>query len=252
MNLSEKVVLITGSSEGIGKALAEHLSLKGAKLILLARSGDKLLEISKRLDETNHRIIFQKCDVTNLSEVESAVNFALNHFGKIDVAILNAGIGFRSKAINFNYEKTRELIDVNLFGVLNFLKFLIPIFKKQKSGMIVGVSSMADVRGFPGSAAYCSSKAALSTFLESIRIELKNYHIKVIKVRPGFVDTNMITKNEFTMKFILNVNKAAKKITDGIEKEKPIIQFPLIYVILTNLIRFLPRRVFDLLLSWRA
>src|SRR5690606_12156182 len=103
----------------------------------------------------------------------------------------------------------------------------IPDFIHKRDGIIVGISSLAEVRGFPLSAAYCSSKSAVSIFLESIRIELKKYNIKVITVKPGFVKTHMTDKNEFHMPFLMEPERASEIIIKGIRKEKKIIQFPL-------------------------
>ncbi|MBU2446233.1 MAG: SDR family NAD(P)-dependent oxidoreductase [Bacteroidetes bacterium] len=246
MKLRDKVVLITGASEGIGRALAIELAEEKSKLVLLARNEERLSELTSELKSYTD-VTYQKCDVRNPDNVKDSIEKAIKTFGRIDVAVLNAGIGYRMKVIDFDYERTKKIYDTNLYGALFFFEYLIPIFKEQKSGMIVGVSSMADVRGFPGSAAYCSSKSALTTFLESSRVELSRYNIKVITVRPGFVDTNMIKNNKFKMRFVLDVKNAANKILRGIEREKKLIQFPFIYVLLTSLVKFLPVHIFDFL-----
>ncbi len=248
MKFENKIVLITGASEGIGKAIAGELAKKKAKLFLLARNVEKLADQKKEL-ETHTEVYFIKCDVTNIQEIKAAMDEAVLIFKRIDIAILNAGIGYRMKLIDFDFEKTKELIDTNFYGVINFFEHLIPIFNKQKAGIIVGISSLADARGFPGSAAYCSSKSAITTFLESARIELKRHNIKVITVRPGFVDTNMIKLNELNMKFVIDVQAAAQKIINGIEKEKDIIQFPFVLAALTFLVKFLPARLFDVFMK---
>ncbi|MBM4176078.1 MAG: SDR family NAD(P)-dependent oxidoreductase [Ignavibacteria bacterium] len=248
MKFKDKVVLITGASEGIGKALAIQLAQKKSKLLLLARNEEKLAELAENLNQYTE-VLYHKCDVTNLNDIEVSIGKATDNFGRIDIAILNAGVGCRMKIIEFDLERTEEIIATNFFGVINFFKYLIPLFKKQNSGTIVGVSSLADVRGFPGSAAYCSSKSALTTFFESARIELKKENIKIITVRPGFVNTNMIKANEFTMKFVLEVKTASKKIIKGIEKDSNVIQFPFILSFLTYLVKALPIFLFDSLMS---
>ena len=111
--------------------------------------------------------------------------------------------------------------------------------------MIVGVSSLADARGYAQSGFYCSSKSAATKLLESVRVELKPHNIKVLTVKPGFVKTPMTDKNEFHMPFLMDVDKAAKIILKGIKKEKRIIQFPFPIVISSRLIRILPNFLFD-------
>jgi len=111
--------------------------------------------------------------------------------------------------------------------------------------MIVGVSSLADVRGFPKSGFYNASKSAASILLESLRIELKPLKVKVITVRPGFVRTPMTDKNEFHMPLMMNADKAAKIFLEGIKKEKHIIQFPFMIVLSTKLLQWMPAFLFE-------
>jgi short-subunit dehydrogenase len=150
----------------------------------------------------------------------------------------------------FNSDRLEEIFNINLMGLIYCLNEIILDFIQKRKGCIVGISSLSDSRGFPGSAAYCSSKAAVSTFLESIRIELKKYNIKVITVKPGFVKTPMTDKNEFYMPFLMSVEKASGKILKGVKKEKSIIQFPRPTVIGAKLLKFLPDKLFDYLLSF--
>ncbi|MCX8010777.1 MAG: SDR family NAD(P)-dependent oxidoreductase [Ignavibacteria bacterium] len=251
MSFEDKVFLITGASDGIGLTLARKLAKMNVKLALVSRNEEKLKLVANELLSAQPNLIYKKCDVTKLDEVQSAVKFTLEKFGRIDFAILNAGIGNRIWAIDNDFEKVREIFETNLFGVLNFIKYLIPIFLNQKYGVIVGVSSLADARGFPGSSAYCASKSALTTYLESIRVELKSHNIRVVTVRPGFVDTKMIKANEFKMSFILPVEKSAEKIINGLRYEKPVIQFPLFWVAVSNLAKIFPARLFDFLMKFR-
>jgi len=122
---------------------------------------------------------------------------------------------------------------------------VIPDFIQAKKGMIVGISSLAESRGFPRSGFYCASKAAASTYLESLRVELKKYNIKVLTVKPGFVKTPMTDKNEFKMPFIIPVEKAVQIIVDGIKKEKKIIQFTFGAVLGIKILKALPNWLFD-------
>jgi short-subunit dehydrogenase len=115
--------------------------------------------------------------------------------------------------------------------------------------MIVGVSSLAESRGFPKSGFYNASKAAATLLLESLRVELKPHNVKVLIVKPGFVRTPMTDKNEFHMPFLMDVDKAAKIIIDGIKKEKRIIQFPLATVIGSKIVKIMPDWLFDFLMS---
>jgi len=244
MELKDKVVIITGASSGIGYKIAELLAKENAKLALLARRVQIIDELKEKLSSLTD-IISIKCDVKNKSEVKDAFKKIKEHFGKIDIILMCAGIGNRYDIGKFSSANAEEAFGVNLFGMIYCIEEVLPEFLARKEGMIIGVSSIADVRGFPRSAFYSSSKSAATILLESLRVELKKYNVKVITVRPGWVDTPMIKKNEFQMYFILNVEKAARIIIRGIKKEKRIIQFPFPIIWGSKLIKILPNFLFD-------
>jgi short-subunit dehydrogenase len=245
MVLSGKSVLITGASSGIGYAVAKRLVNESCKIAVIARSIDKLREFARENSTDNNFILPVGCDVSDKESAHSALDYIMEKLGGIDIVILNAGTSHRLNVENFSSDKGEEILSVNLTGKFYFLEKLIPYFIEKRNGMIVGVSSLADVRGFPRSAFYNASKAAFSKLLESIRIELKEYGVKVITVRPGFVKTAMTDKNEFHMPFLMGAEKAAGIIVKGIIKEKRIIQFPLPTVISTKIIEFLPDSMFE-------
>jgi len=240
-----KVFLITGASSGIGKEISILLSKEKCSLALLARRTERLNQLTKQLDGATAKVKSFTCDVTDKNAVETVINKVKEDFGGIDVAILNAGVGYKSSAKNIDSEKAKAVFDVNLFGITNFLEYLLPDFIKRKSGMIAGVTSLADSRGWPGSGFYCASKAAASRLLQSLRTELKKSNIKVITVKPGFVKTEMTAKNKFMMPFIMEADKAARIIVNGLKKEKKIIQFPLPSVLGTKLTHIVPDFLID-------
>ena len=244
MQLSNKVVLITGASSGIGYSLSKLLFKEGASVILIARRKELLLELKSFATDQNKVEVIES-DVANTEEVKKVFEKTIEKFGRIDVAILNAGVSGRSPISDFKTSLAKKIFDVNVFGIINFLELLIPYFIEKRNGMIVGVSSLADARGYAQSGFYCSSKSAATKLLESVRVELKPHNIKVLTVKPGFVKTPMTDKNEFHMPFLMDVDKAAKIILKGIKKEKRIIQFPFPIVISSRLIRILPNFLFD-------
>lgn len=244
MNLNNKVILITGASSGIGLELARQFASLNCKLALIARRESLLSETEKELKRINKDIVSIKSDVSIREDVKSTVQITLNTFGKIDIAILNAGINIKSDINEFKSEAIKKIFDVNVIGISYFFEELIPVFK-ERGGMFVGVSSLADGRGFPLSGFYCASKAAATLFLESQRVELKPLNIKVLTVKPGFVRTPMTDKNKFKMSFLMDVEKAAKIIIKGIEKEKSLIQFPWQSVVGAKILRILPNSIFD-------
>jgi short-subunit dehydrogenase len=245
MDFSGKSVLLTGASSGIGFELSKKLSGKNCKIALLARSIDKIKDFALEYKTANNIILPVHCDVSKKEDVHSAVDKVIDYFGGIDIAILNSGTSERMNIENFSSETGEDIIRVNLLGKIYFMEKLIPYFIQKRSGMIVGISSLADSRGFPRSAFYNSSKAGLTKLLESIRIELKKYDVKVITVRPGFVRTPMTQKNEFHMPLLMSADKAAEIIIRGIKKEKRKIQFPLLTVLSTRIIESMPDSWFE-------
>ncbi len=245
MDLSGKTILLTGASSGIGREMASELAKENCRIILLARSIDKLNDIAEKCRSDQNEILTIGCDVSREVEVHSAVGRVLEEFGGLDILILNAGTSSRIGAEDFNAGEGEKIISVNLISKFYFLEKLIPYFISKRRGMIVGVSSLADVRGFPRSGFYNASKAGFSKLLESLRTELSEYNIKVLTVRPGFVKTPMTDKNEFHMPFMMDPLKAARIIIKGIKKEKRFIQFPLPTVLATRLISGMPGTLFE-------
>jgi short-subunit dehydrogenase len=240
-----KVFLITGASSGIGKEISILLSKEKCSLALLARRTELLKQLSEQLSGSTAEVKTFTCDVADKNAVERVINKVKEIFGGLDVAILNAGVGYKSSAENINSEKAKAVFNVNLFGMTNFIECLLPDFIKRRDGMIAGVTSLADSRGWPGSGFYCASKSAGTRLLESLRTELKRYNIKIITVKPGFVKTEMTAKNKFIMPFIMEADKAARIIVNGIKKEKKIIQFPLPTVLGMKLTHIVPDFLID-------
>ena len=245
MNFENKVVLITGASSGMGRGIAVELAKKKCKLALAARRMNYLIELKSELNLPEEEIIILKCDVKNKNDVEAAYKMIIQKFGGIDVAILNAGSGRAMNILEYDSEYADEIIGANFFGIIYWVEQLLPDFIKNKKGIIAGMSSLADNRGYSGSGFYCASKAAATFYLEGLRIEAKPYGIKIITLRPGFVKTPLTDKNKFQMPFIMPVDKAVKKIVRGIEKEKRVIQFPWTILFLTNIIGLLPGRLYE-------
>jgi len=243
--MNNKNVLLIGASQGIGKALAEEFAVNKYRLVLLSRNVDGIKSISSEIVSKGGICSYKGCDVSDYEQVKDGIEFAHRQLGLIDIAIINAGIGHPEWMSSFSSAGYREVIQTNAFGIAHALEFLIPIMKKQGYGKFVGVSSLADVRGYMGSAAYASSKAAASLLLESARVELKASNINVITVKPGFVKTAMTAQNEFKMPFMWSPEKAARFIRKGIERNKSIVQFPFPIVWATKIIKNLPNWIYD-------
>lgn len=251
MNLYGKTILITGASSGIGKALAIKLSDEDVNLILVARRLDLLEEIKKEFEGKKCSLLILQCDVSNKINVTDTYKEIKKKFEHIDLVILNAGAGHYMNVRNYNSEFAEKIYGTNLLGMIYWIEQLLPDFLSRKSGTIAGVSSLSDNRGYSGSSFYTSSKAAVTNYLEGLRLELYYYGVKVVTIRPGFVETPMTSGNKFNMPYLMSSEKAAGIILDGIKKEKRLIQFPWQMVLLTNLVGILPGWFYECLAKYQ-
>jgi len=244
MDFKNKVVLISGATGGMGEEIVKLLSKEGCRLALFARREEKLADISKKLSEHNTQCVYKKCDVKNKEDIRDAVTLTYKQYGKIDIVILIAGILVPNPIQRFDSSLIKETMDVNFMSDIYFLDYLLPIMKKQQSGIIAAVSTLPDKRGVAGWGAYGASKAALSLFMESLRTEIQQeYGISIITIKPGSVETPMIEGKH--RPGALQPEEAAKIIVNGIRKGKKIIEFPLMQVLLTKLENLFPVWMYD-------
>ncbi len=241
-----KTVLITGASSGIGKALALKFAGEGYHILMVSRNREKLMEVQNEILSHGGKADVFVCDVMNREEVESVFRTILSKYGFIDIVILNSGTSERNPIHEFNLDKAITVLRTNIEGFLNCAAQLFPMYFKEKKGTLVGVSSLADSRGFPKSGVYSGSKAAMTKILESLRVELSLYNVDVLTVKPGFVKTPMTDKNEFFMPFMISPEKAAEIIYKGIVKKRRIISFPWQMTALVWLVRNIPDVIFEM------
>ena len=248
MNFKNSVVLITGASSGIGYQLAKDLADEGAQLALLSRRTDTLQSLAAELN-IKTKVIYYKCDVTVKNEVVEAISNIKKYFGKIDIAILNSGVGYTSSVLSYSSVEAQKTFNTNVLGAVYCIEQILQDFISERRGTIIGVSSLGDGKGFPKSGFYSASKAALTIMLESLRIELKKYNVKVITIKPGFVKTPMTDKNKFKMPYLMSVEEGSKIILAGLKKDKRIIEFPWQTTIGAKILRMMPTRWFEAIAS---
>lgn len=184
----DKVVVITGGTDGIGKALIDALVPLGAKIATCGRSYDKLYSL--QMQYSNVVLHAMACDVSHEKECQRFIESTVNEFGGIDILINNAGISMRALVKDLDVDVIRKVMDVNFFGSVYCTKFALPYIIERK-GSIVGISSIAGYRGLPGRSGYSASKFALQGWLESLRTELLNDNVHVMWVCPGFTTSNI-------------------------------------------------------------
>lgn len=247
-NLNDKNVLITGASRGIGFGVVQKLIKEyNCNIACISRKTDSLEKLFSGTTTGERKLKVYSCDVTDKKSVADTYKNIVSDFGEIDIAILNAGVGYLVTPETFNSEFAEKTFAVNFMGVIYFIEQLLPSMLERKAGIIAGVSSLADARGFSGSGFYCASKAALTTYLEGLRIELHSYGIKVITIKPGFVKTDMTAQNNFDMPLLMDIHKSANYIVNGIRKEKREIAYPFATAFGSKLIRKLPDTFYEFL-----
>jgi len=183
-----KVVAITGGSDGIGKALIELLLPLGAKISTCARNLQKLEDLKKQHNGNN--LLCVKADVSNYADCKSFIDATMETFGGIDMLINNAGISMRAEMMDADVDVIKQVMDINFFGSLYCTKLALHSIVQRK-GTIVGVSSIAGYRGLPGRSGYSASKFALNGWLEALRTELLETGVNVMWVCPGFTKSNI-------------------------------------------------------------
>jgi len=186
MDIKNKVVIITGASQGIGLATAKELAEHDAKIVLAARSEDKLIDLAKELPNS----LVVKTDMTSLVDIKNLINETIKKYGRIDILINNAGQGLYCPVENIDIYDLKKLMDLNLYGVINAMQAVIPIMRKQGGGMIINVSSAVTKNYYPGLAAYASTKYALNAISHTARQELASDNIIVSSILPKMTSSN--------------------------------------------------------------
>ena len=213
-NFNNKVVLITGSSQGLGFEIAKRYLMLGANLIICSRNYKKVKKAHKALDsikKKNQKIISFSMDVSNNKSVYKLIKSTLKKFKKIDILINNAGVlGPKGNIENINWEKWVKTIEINLLGSVLLCKNIIPHFKKRNKGKIIQISGGGATSPFPMFSSYATSKVAIVRFIENLSEENNKYNIDINAVSPGIMNTNMLDQILKTKKILIG-SKTYKK-----------------------------------------
>lgn len=188
--LNSKVVVITGASSGIGEAMAKLYGQMGAKVVLGARSEEKLKQLTEQIISAGGQATYSVTDVTVAEECKRLIDKAVDTFGGIDVLICNAGISMRAIFDDVDLSVLHRLMDVNFWGTVYCSKYALP-YLQQSKGSLVGISSVAGLHGLPGRTGYSASKYAMTGLLETIRIENLKKGLHVMVACPGFTASNV-------------------------------------------------------------
>jgi short-subunit dehydrogenase len=237
--------MITGASSGIGRGVALELARRGATLALVARREDKLQEISREIEALGGKALALPADVQEFESMQAAANHLREQLGPIDVLLANAGVGVTRDGAQLDAAEVAEVIGVNVIGVANSVAAVVHEMVARGRGHLVVISSLAAYRGLPKSAAYCASKAAVSAFFESLRLDLQPRGIDVTIIHPGFIKTPLTAGRSAEMPFLMELDAAVLKIVQAMEKRKRSYAFPWQLASLVRLGLLMPSAMYD-------
>jgi len=236
-------VFITGASSGIGLALAAEYARRGAILGLVARRGDALAAFQQ--SHPQNTISIYSVDVRDAEALaDAAAQFIARH-GLPDVVIANAGISRGAVTGHGDLRTFREVMDINYFGMVATFEPFAAAMVAAKRGTLVGIASVASVRGLPGSGAYSASKSAALKYLEALRVEMRPHDVGVVTIAPGYIRTPMTEHNPYTMPFLMDADRFAVKVAQAIERQTAFAVFPWQMRVVAMLLHVLPRWLYD-------
>ncbi|MEK9731815.1 MAG: SDR family NAD(P)-dependent oxidoreductase [Pelagibacteraceae bacterium] len=243
-------VLIIGGTFGIGYELSKKYLGKVQNLIILGRSEERFNQINEELKSPETKVYTKKLDVTSISETSRVLRQVINDTKKIDLVIYSSGFYKPNNTFDVDLDLYRKTIEVNFLGLINVMSIILPLFKKQQSGHVAMISSLAGFFGLPNSSGYGPSKAAMMNYSESIYNDCKKNNIDVSIINPGFVKTRLTDQNKFEMPFLMSAEKAADIIYKGLKKKKYDITFPFMMSLIFKTLKILPKPIFLFLIKY--
>jgi len=240
-------VFLTGASSGIGEALAHFYAARGDTLGLLARREDHLARLKAARGST---VETYAADVTDLQAVKAAAAAFIARHGVPDIVIGNAGVSHGTLTeFEDDVDVFRQIMDVNVNGVVNtFHPFIAPM-KARGSGSLVGIASVAGFRGLPGASAYSASKAAVISYCEALRVELKRPGVQVTTICPGYIATPMTAGNPYPMPFIIPADEFARRCARAVDAKASLAVIPWPMAIAGRIFRLVPNFIYDRMMA---
>jgi len=227
MNWNEKIVFLTGASSGIGEGLAIAIAKNGGTVCLIARREPELERIALLCENAGGTARIFPCDVTDADALRNAANSVREEFGRIDILIANAGVGGSTDKDKYLLpEVVKSVIDINLLGSTNSIAAVLPEMLERENGHLVAISSLAGFRGLPRSAAYSASKAGMTAFFESVRLDVQARGVAVSIIQPGFIKTPLTSGRGNKMPYLMELDYAVERILRSIEGKAKFDAFP--------------------------
>ncbi|MBL8320184.1 MAG: SDR family oxidoreductase [Burkholderiaceae bacterium] len=253
MSLDDRpLVLITGASSGIGQALALRFHRAGWRLALVARRERELQQWANNEQLPVDSTQIYRADVRDVDAIIGVGHDCMARQGLPEVVIANAGVSIGvDSARREDLDDMRATLDTNVLGMAaTFQPFIAPM-RERRRGTLVGIASVAGIRGLPGHGAYCASKAAVISYCESLRGECRPFGLKVVTIAPGYIDTPLTQRNPYPMPFLMPVARFADQAFRSIEAGHSYRVIPWQMGVVAKLLRVLPNALFDRLLAGR-
>lgn len=236
-------VFITGASSGLGAAFARHYAAQGHVLGLVARRGERLQVLVATLPGSHHVYVVDVCDREAL---HAAAQDFIHQVGHVDVVIASAGISAGTLTEqDADFAVFNAILETNVMATVSTFEPFVPRMQQARTGTLVGIASVAGVRGLPGAGAYSASKAAVATYCESLRLELKPFGVSVVTIAPGYIKTEMTAKNPYSMPFLLDADVFAKRAARAISHRNSYVVIPWQMGIVAKIMRALPNWLYD-------
>jgi len=244
-----KSLVITGASSGLGLALAlaQHYLQQGAVVGAIARRADLLQALSEQFPDQVH---VYALDVRDALALQLAAQNFIARAGVPDIVIANAGVSVGTLTeFAEDVDAFQQVMDINMLGMVKTFQPFVAPMRAAGSGTLVGIASVAGLRGLPGAGAYSASKAAAISFLESLRVELRGSGVKVVTLCPGYIRTAMTEINPYAMPFILDADDAARRMAHAIERQTAYAVIPWQMGLVARVLKLLPRGLYDRLFA---
>jgi NAD(P)-dependent dehydrogenase (short-subunit alcohol dehydrogenase family) len=239
-----KSIFITGASSGLGEAIAVEFARRGYAIAIAARRVERIESLAGRLRKEGAAAVLPVAlDVTDFTSVDAALERAAREFGRLDIVVANAGVGYSLPVGRGKFEQVRQTIDTNLTGAIATLEFALPRLRAQGGGQLVAITSVAGSRGMPFMGAYSAAKAGLHRYVQALRAEVKHEPIVVTELAPGYIDTDM-NRGVKNRPFVIPLEKGGAILARMIERgvgHRYVPAWP--WTIVVPFVKLLPTRV---------
>jgi short-subunit dehydrogenase len=226
MAFADQVAVITGASSGIGWALARELAAARCRVGLVARRQEKLEALAAEITQAGGTVALAAADVAEREQTQAAIRELRGQLGPVDLLVANAGVGAPTLLDPMNVPQVEKMFRINVLGVVYAIEAVLPEMLERGRGHLAAVSSLAAYKALPGESAYCASKAAVNSYLDGLRVQLRGRGIAVTTICPGFVKTPMTDINQFKMPWLMSAEEAARRIARALRRRVKVFNFP--------------------------